>query len=237
MRFLGALFLLAIAPGAWAAFWGSGAALVHASCLWPLLVGFALGLVLDHVLFHKVPGLETFEHELTHAIAALMFFRRVTGFSVTRHRGGYCVHTGGFGGRLGDDFITMAPYVLPTFTFLSVMIRPLLPAGVFPWFDVWIGLTFGYHILSNLREVRQSWSRNWFVSSSGEYAQTDLGKSGLVFSFLYIPVVSLAILGLMAAVLAGGYRGIAVWATVFWRAEVLAVTWVNHRLVELLRRR
>lgn len=235
-RFLGSVLLLIILPGALTAFRASGLSVMQLSPIWPLLAGFVVGLILDHILFRKIPGLETFEHELTHAIAAMMFFRRVTGFSVTRHRGGHCVHTGSFGGRFGDDFITMAPYVLPTFTFLSVMIRPLLPAGAFPWFDIWVGLTFGFHILSNLREIRQSWSRDWFVSSSGEYAQTDLGKSGLVFSFLYIPIVSLVILGLMAAVLANGYRGVLIWVDAFWRAEVVAATWVSHSLADLLKR-
>jgi hypothetical protein len=237
MRFFGALFLIAVTPGILAAFIASGSAFLHSSCLWSVLAGFIVGLLLDYVLLKRVPGLETFEHELTHAVAALMFFRRVTGFVVTRHEGGTCGHSGGFGGRLGDDFIGLAPYVLPTFTFLLVAIRPLLPQRLFPWFDIGIGLTFGYHLLSTVRETKEGWHTNWFASAGdGELSQTDLGSRGLFFSVVYIFAVSLAILGLLSAVVALGYSGIVNWAKCFWHAEVLSIGWAVHKLARAVGR-
>jgi hypothetical protein len=130
----------------------------------------------------------------------------------------------------------MAPYVLPTFTFLSIAVRPLVPTRFFPWFDVWIGITFGYHLLSNIREVRRNWHGSWFTSVDGEYTQTDLGSRGLLFSLVYILVVSLAILGMMAAVIALGYRGVVDWASHLWNAEAAAVSWALHKVARIVSR-
>jgi hypothetical protein len=236
MRFLGAVLLLGLLPGSLDAFLAGGSALIHSRCLWPFAAGFAVGLVVEQLLLSRLPGLDTFEHELTHVIAAWLFLRRVTGFKATWRRGGHMSHTSGFGGGLGDDFIGMAPYVLPTFTLLLVIPRPLLPTPFLPWYDATVGFTFSCHLLSNIRETRSQWHRGWFRSAgSGEYVQTDLGRRGLAFSFIYVVVVSLAIHGLLAALMGRGFQGLALWARHFWQTEVVAWSWVAEWTTQLLR--
>jgi len=88
MRFLIGVVLLVLLPGVTAAFALHVVFLTHVpAILIPIGIGTFLGILLDHFVLHRVPVVETFEHELTHAVVALMFFRRVTGFVVKRSGG------------------------------------------------------------------------------------------------------------------------------------------------------
>jgi len=118
---------------------------------------------------------------------------------------------------LGDDFIGLAPYFLPTFTFPSVILRPIVPLWGFPWFDLWIGFTFGYHLWSTLREIRLNWSGTSFqLAGSGEWTKTDIAQRGFIYSGLFILTFGVAIHALLLAVLEMGYRGIPVCWEQFW---------------------
>ncbi len=224
MRVVVSLVLVAFLPGVAVACWRLCVALAHdMSLLLPLALGAVAGVALDQVLLRRLPGFETFEHELTHAIAALCCLRSVTGFRVTRRQGGWVQHTGGFGGQLADDVIGFAPYVLPTFTVASVLLRPLLPAGCFPWYDVWLGGTLGFHAWSTARETAESWSHRRFQSAgSGEWVESDTARRGLAYSAVYITTVTLALHGLVLAVVLHGYRGFAAWGRLVWPATVAA---------------
>ncbi len=232
-RFTLALVLLGFLPGVAVAFVTAGAALIQdPSILWPVVAGTVAGIVVDQFVFRRVPFIETFEHELTHAVAALMFFRRVTGFRV-RGGSGAVQHVGGFGGRLGDDFIGLAPYVLPTFTVVSVLVRPFLGLAWFPWFDGWIGFTFGYHLWSSLDETRQAWTRRAFSSAAdGEVTQSDIARRGFIYSFIYIATVTIAIHGVLLAILVNGYSGVPPWAREVWdTTQVFVVAVWDHAVV------
>ncbi len=161
--------MAAFLPGAVRGFvWSVERVLGRSDLLWPLAVGFVLGVLVDERLIGRAPGAETFEHELTHALVALLFLRRVTRFVVTKRNGGWVQYSGGFGGVVADDLIGLAPYVLPTFTALSVAARPALDAGWFPWFDVWIGPTLGYHTWNTIRGTRRAWTSRPFVRAGTE---------------------------------------------------------------------
>ena len=217
MRFLVGTILLLLLPGAVAAFALNVVSLSHIpSILLPLGIGIFLGILLDHVVLRRIPLVETFEHEFTHAIVALMFFRRVTGF-VVRRNGGTVSHQGGFGGKFGTDCIGLAPYILPLFTTVSVVARPLVPSAWFPWFDGWIGVTFGYHIWSTIEEIRESWTKRSFVSAgTGEVTQTDIAKRGYVYSAIFIATFSIALHGALIALMIKGLNGVGEWAWEVW---------------------
>jgi len=229
-RVLVALILLALLPGVVAALVRALDGLIYATFNpWPLAAGLAIGTVLDILLFSRLPGFEVFEHELTHALAALVLFRRIDRFVVTVERGGCVVHRNGLGGELGNDFIALAPYTLPTFTLLSVLARPFVAGNWFPWFDVWIGVTFGYHVLSNFREIRTAWTRRRFRNAAdGRLISTDIQGRGFMFSTVFIVTVSLAVLGLMLTIVGQGYLGALGWANHVGHTEVDLVQTVSQ---------
>jgi hypothetical protein len=234
MRFVIGVVLLILLPGVAAACVASFLLFLGVSSLvLPIAVGTFAGILLDQFVFHRVPVVETFEHELTHAIVALMFFRRVTGFTV-RKRGGTVSHQGGFGGQFGTDCIGLAPYVLPTFTVLSILARPFVPAPWFPWYDGWIGLTFGYHLWSAIDEIRESWTKRRFVSAgTGEVTQTDIARRGFVYSAIFIATTGFAIHGFLIAVLVNGRHGAVSWAQEFRTVTVVVLVHVGAWLKEV----
>ena len=120
--------------------------------LLPYLVGTVLGIFFDLAVVRRISGLDTFRHEVGHALTALVFFRRIDRFVVTRH-GGEVYHSGGFGGELADDIIGLAPYTIPVLYLSSVLVRPFFLSRWFPWFDVWVGFAFGLHLWGNFRDI------------------------------------------------------------------------------------
>jgi len=217
MRFLIGIVLLALLPGVTAAFALHVVFLTHVpTILIPIGIGTFLGILLDHFVLHRVPVVETFEHELTHAVVALMFFRRVTGFVVKRS-GGTVSHQGGFGGQFGTDVIGLAPYMLPLFTLFSVIARPWVPPTWFPWYDGWIGVTFGYHVWSAIEEIQESWTKRSFVSAgTGMITQTDIARRGYIYSAIFIAAFTMALHGLLIALLLKGWHGVGGWAWEVW---------------------
>jgi hypothetical protein len=242
MRFLIGTLLLFLLPGVTAAFALHVVLLAHVpAVLIPIGIGTFLGILLDHFVLHRMPVVETFEHELTHAVAALMFFRRVTGFVVKRS-GGTVSYKGEFGGQFGTDFIGLSPYLFPLFTAISVLARLCVPPGWFPWYDVWIGVTFGYHIWSSIEEIRESWTKRSFVSAgTGKVTQTDIARRGYIYSAIFIAAFTVALHGLLIALLLKGFRGAGGWAWEVWSVTGIVsmqtwsslkelATWASERI-------
>lgn len=217
MRFLIGIILLLLLPGVTAAFAWNVVLLFHVPAVFvPLCAGAFLGILVDHFIFHRMPVVETFEHELTHAAAALMLFRRITGF-VVKKKGGTVSYHDGFGGRLGNDFIGLAPYVFPLFAALSVIARSFVPPTWFPWYDGWIGFTFGYHIWSSIEEIGGAWTKKKFVSAgTGEVTQTDIARRGYIYSAIFIVTFTLAIHGILIGLILNGTAGAVEWARETW---------------------
>jgi hypothetical protein len=222
------LACLVLLPAAAREFRDAVAALLRRE-YWPLGAGAVAGIVLEHLLLRRVPGLEVFEHELTHAIAALFCFRRVTKFRITLRNGGYVAYSGG--GRLGDDFIGLAPYFLPILTVFTAAVRPLAPPAWFPWFDLWLGFTLGFHAWTALREARDN-SGKGKVRAAGVRTKTDIGRRGWIYSFLFIAAATLAIHGAVLRTIPSGYYGIVVWARHLWTGELQ----LAQEIIALLRR-
>lgn len=214
MRFLLGIIFLAVLPGAagacWQALLGGG----HFTW-WPLLGGLVAGSALYFVLLRRIPGFEVFEHELTHALIAWLYLRRVTNFTVRRNNG-HILFDRGFGGIFGDDMIGFAPYVLPTFTAVLILIRPLLGGTPLGWYDFWIGATFGYHVWSGHRELSPR--------------QPDLATRGLLYSLIAVPTLALITHGLLLTILLHGYGGVPAWAGDAWRSSVQVVRMVLGKM-------
>lgn len=204
--------------------------------LFPVAFGTILGLIIDQIMLRHWPGFETFEHEVTHAIVALFCLRKIRRFVVTRHGGGYVEHQGSFGGLLAEDLIGFAPYILPTFTVISVLFRPWVDLPYRPWFDGWIGFTLGFHTWSTLRETKEAWTHRAFAAAgTGETMKSDLGRRGLIFSSIYIATTTTAIHGLVLALILGGYGGFGMWYRTVKPAVKTHATWAVARVTGLLR--
>jgi hypothetical protein len=209
MKFFLGLIALFIIPGSALAFWDALVVITHEKDLWiPLICGLGAGVPLYFTVIKKIPVISTFEHELTHALVALLFFRRIHKFIVTSRRGGQVQYSGNFGGDFGTLLIGLAPYYLPTFTLISVLVRPLIPAGWFPWFDGFIGTTLAFHICSTPEETKQAWTKRSFTGAGdNQKTKSDIGKVGFIFAFLVIAGFGLFLMGLALQLIGSGYAG------------------------------
>jgi hypothetical protein len=209
VKFLLALLAIFILPGSVLGFWDALILITHHQELWvPLVCGVAIGIPVYFTVIKKIPALSTFEHELTHAIVALLFFRRIHKFVVTMRQGGQVQYSGNFGGEFGTLMIGLAPYYLPTFTLMAVLVRPFLPPDWFPWYDAFIGGLIAFHLFSTLDETKLAWTKRSFTGA-GDHQKTksDIGKVGYIFAFLVITGFGLFLLGLTIQLIGTGYHG------------------------------
>ena len=130
------------------------------------IVAFAL---IHHFVKKNMTWLETFSHELTHIIVALLFFRRIHSFHAEEGSG--VVYTSGEH-EYGMAPMALAPYCLPIFTYLLLSIRCLMDFHGMWIYDILIGMTICFHFFC-------------FKNQTGSY-QTDINKYPLWFSYLYI---------------------------------------------------
>ncbi len=203
----------------------------NSEILTALLIGLAISGFAYYFLIRKLPVISTFEHELTHAIVALLFFRKVSNFIVTNGEGGSVSHSGNFGGKFGNLNITLAPYFLPTFTFILILIRPLIPIEQITWFDVLIGFTFGYHLFSTINEIKINWTKVSFTGAkSDSLTKSDIGKSGYIFSFIYILTLTTLIHGIIIWIWIDNYAGILNYFNIIYTSSKTLIT----QIIELI---
>jgi len=204
--FLGC-FLLIFLPGYAAHYAGELAYFFRSlSSNFAVLVGFAAYLPFHKFVRRKWYGLETFDHELAHAVVSLLFFRRVERFVVTSRRGGLVAHSSGFGDDFGDIAITLAPYFFPTITLGLVLVKP------FFWqygslIDFFIGLTFSFFAFRAISDAMDGYRRRRFVNVQGVWARSDVTVKGAIFSFIYMIFFSIFFQGIILAGLRNGYEG------------------------------
>jgi hypothetical protein len=113
---------------------------------------------------------QTFTHELTHTIVAVMLLRKIHYFHA-EERSGVMGHSGG---RFGDIFIALAPYCLPIFTYAFLLLRIIGAWKQLMWFDIFIGFTMAFHATC-------------FAKQTGNY-QSDIQQNGYLKSYLFIAV-------------------------------------------------
>lgn len=112
--------------------------------------------------------MQTFSHELSHTIVSLLFFRKISAFHA-EEKSGFIYHTTG---RFGDIFIALAPYCLPLFTYIFLLMRLMSSENSLYIFDIFIGFTTAFHALCFWKETRPY--------------QTDISGQGYTRSYLFI---------------------------------------------------
>lgn len=207
----------------------------------PLLIGIGAGSVFYFFILRRFYVIQTFEHELTHGIFALLLGGKITGFVVTRHNGGYCEYRDVKFGRVGKDLVGFAPYILPTFTLFSTLFLPLIPHRFQFYYLIWIGFTFAYHTISTLEETKQSFNNRTFrMAGTGEETKSDLGRRGLFYSALSIVAFTLFFHLLILVIITHGYGGFPGLFGELWQGithtSLLVYDFVRGLIVSLIQR-
>lgn len=128
----------------------------------------------------------TVEHELTHALFAVLTGHRVKSFQVTR-KGGRVEVVGG-----SNWLIALAPYFFPTAPLVLLVFAVLMPLGtLLPWTGLFLGFSMAYH-------VRSTWTET-------HGAQSDFDQAGRWFSAIFLPSANLCAIGLIASFAVGGW--------------------------------
>lgn len=156
----------------------------------PTLAAFAAGGIIYFLLWamflsKRGSFWSVIEHEMTHALFALLFFKKVHSFSAKRRRGGNVVIE-------GDNFIiALAPYFFPLLSIAIVVIKPSI-LNQYQWIlQGLIGFTLMFHLVHLATEFHPS--------------QPDLQRSGMVFSFIVVLFFNLLFVGLCITALRGGW--------------------------------
>jgi hypothetical protein len=141
----------------------------------------------------------TLEHELTHAIVGLPFLLIPRGMRVTATRGGH-VKQIWIGPTLlmplygpGRVLSSLAPYFLPTISYVLIVWSLVIPDSKTPWFFVIFGFATTFHIVSTWAETH--------------FRQPDLQESGIIFSAFFLPVANLITMGSLVAFISTGATG------------------------------
>lgn len=126
---------------------------------------------------------ETFEHELTHILFALLTFHPVSGMNVNDYGGGNMTFRG-----KGNWLIALAPYFFPlasaAMMFLTVAYGRV--TGLLPdWLLIGLGLAFGYDVCAFAEQIHPR--------------QTDFKVAGYWFSLCFLPSAILLSFGTIAA--------------------------------------
>jgi len=150
------------------------------------LIGFAVFLPFWFAWLRKNHFYSTFEHEFTHLFVGLLFFKKPAFFSATESDGGVT-------GMYGNNFIiTLAPYFLPTFVYLLLPVYLIIDHRFYQYYFAVLGFLTSYHLLSSLQDFG--------------FHQTDITKSGKVFSCIFLTFANIFIYGILFTFVIGGFK-------------------------------
>lgn len=116
---------------------------------------------------------QVFSHELSHTLVGLLFLQEIHSFNAGE-REGRITHSGQ---KVGDLFISLAPYTLPFSTYLVLFMSLLIKSEFLYVFEIIAGFTWAFHI-------------KCFISQTGSY-QTDISRKGLFKSYAFIATAHL----------------------------------------------
>lgn len=147
----------------------------------PVLGGAAAFLVVWLAILRPRRSLHflvTLEHELTHALFAVLTLHRVAGLGAAVRTGGHARYEG-----RGNWLIAIAPFVFPTFTLIVVVISILLREHRI--LGVLLGITLAWNIIGNWAPTHRH---------HGDHREV-----GIIFGFLFVTCASLLVLGIVLA--------------------------------------
>ena len=156
--------------------------------LW-VAVGVVVASLAGHLFSKNQTWFETFSHELTHIVVALMFLRKVHSFQAGSGTG--VVTTSG-NNKKGIIPMALAPYCLPIFTYLLLFLRPLMNSTGSCVLDLFIGATIVFHYLC-------------FKHQTGNY-QTDINQYPFFFSYIFIYIARLVNICIILVAFLPGYN-------------------------------
>ena len=127
-------------------------------------------------------------------VAAVLTFHKPTGMNIVEDKGGSFSYLG-----KGNWFITIAPYFLPTFPLLWMLVDLFLQQqGQFEtWYIMSYGFLVGFHISANLTQMHPE--------------QPDFKKAGWWFTILFIPGANLFFVGYLWCFALKGWGGFSIW--------------------------
>ena len=174
-----------------------------------LLCGFAayalfMFFLISPKIRHNLNWFMHFTHELTHTLVALLFFRRIEEFLVSRRD----CHVKYQKSRIGYVPITLSPYCIPIYTFMLFPFRYFGASQYMFVFDVMIAFTYAFHIHTFIKYTR--------------YTQSDIEGCGLVRSTAFISFIHCAVLALILSMPKGGMK-LAI-QRVFWEYPIQILT-------------
>jgi len=127
-----------------------------------------------------------FEHEFTHLVAGLVFFKKPVGFLVKENGEGATY-------LCGENFIiTLAPYFFPTFVCGLLIVSLVIDTRFANYYFALLGIFTSYHILSTFKEF--------------SYHQPDIKKRGMVFSTIFLLFANVIFYGFLVAFVNGGFK-------------------------------
>ena len=130
----------------------------------------------------------TLEHELTHALFATLFLKKIHTISASRRKGGLISIEG------GNSLIALSPYFFPLTPILVLLVGLLLPDNLQNYVVFVMGISVQFHLVNLLKEMHLD--------------QPDLQMSGYLFSIIIILFFNLFFMGLILAFVADGFGGI-----------------------------
>lgn len=170
LKIIFAILLIPVAISATLALYNSLAGIRYFSKNQAYFLAGAVTYLVVHVLLYKPITLYVFGHELQHAIATWLCGGKVKGFSVSKKGGNVTV-------TKSNTFIALAPYILPIYTILVVLVY-VISSWFFDmslyvgYFIFLIGATLVFHIVLTIDVMRKE--------------QSDIIKSGFIFSLVII---------------------------------------------------
>lgn len=128
----------------------------------------------------------TLEHELTHALFATLFLKRIHSISASRKRGGVIAMEG------GNSVIALSPYFFPLAAVIVLLIKFLAPIQLNIYFIFLLGVAYQFHLINLIREFH--------------VGQSDIRASGYLFSTLFISFCNLLFLGFILVGISGSWQ-------------------------------
>jgi len=125
----------------------------------------------------------TLEHELTHALFAILFLKKVHSISASRRKGGMISI------EEGNAVIALSPYIFPLAPSIILIFLFLLPPPFELSLFFLLGFAYQFHLINLFEEFH--------------LGQPDLQKAGIFFSIITILFFNIVYVGLMISALDG----------------------------------